>query len=224
MCFGAAYYRSAVELELTQRQIEMNVQCNLVEVRGTQQEAVFATPDGDKVVKFDFLHVTPPMGPHDFVAKSPLANAAGFVEVDKFSLQHARYPNVFSLGDASSAPTSKTAAAACSQAKVVTTNLLAQLDGQIGGIIASYSGYSGCPITVSNKAVIMAEFGYDGVPMETLPWMDQRKPSRLWFHVKRHVFPTMYWWGILSGLWRGPSGLPHVPFVLNNGRPSTVRE
>ncbi len=38
-------------------------------------------------------------------------DAAGYVEVDKHTLQHVRYPNVFSLGDAGSTPNSKTGAA-----------------------------------------------------------------------------------------------------------------
>jgi NADPH-dependent 2,4-dienoyl-CoA reductase/sulfur reductase-like enzyme len=51
------------------------------------------------------------MGPWDFVAKSALADQAGYVDVDQSSLQHKKFKNVFSLGDASSLPTSKTMAA-----------------------------------------------------------------------------------------------------------------
>ena len=40
-----------------------------------------------------------------------LTDAAGFVDVDGKTLQHVRYNNVFSLGDCSNVPTSKTAAA-----------------------------------------------------------------------------------------------------------------
>ena len=40
-----------------------------------------------------------------------LVDASGFVEVNAQTLQHVRYKNVFSLGDCSSIPTSKTAAA-----------------------------------------------------------------------------------------------------------------
>jgi NADPH-dependent 2,4-dienoyl-CoA reductase/sulfur reductase-like enzyme len=53
------------------------------------------------------LHVTPPMGPLDSIKNSPLADAAGWVAVDQGTLQHQKYENVFSLGDASSLPTSK---------------------------------------------------------------------------------------------------------------------
>jgi sulfide:quinone oxidoreductase len=63
--------------------------------------------------KFDMLHVTPPMGPTDVVKQATkLVDDAGFVKVKKETLQHVDYPNVFALGDCSSVPTSKTAAAA----------------------------------------------------------------------------------------------------------------
>ena len=53
------------------------------------------------------IHVVPPMTPVDALAGSPLGDATGFVEVDKETLQHTRFPNVFSLGDCSNLPTSK---------------------------------------------------------------------------------------------------------------------
>lgn len=40
-----------------------------------------------------------------------LADSTGFLNVDKFTLQHVKYPNVFGVGDCINAPTSKTAAA-----------------------------------------------------------------------------------------------------------------
>ena len=40
-----------------------------------------------------------------------LTDAGGFVEVNGETMQHVKYKNVFALGDCSSVPTSKTAAA-----------------------------------------------------------------------------------------------------------------
>lgn len=59
------------------------------------------------------LHVTPPMSTTEPVNKNKdLTDEAGFVEVNKHTLQHIRFPNVFALGDCSGSPNSKTAAAA----------------------------------------------------------------------------------------------------------------
>ena len=51
------------------------------------------------------------MKAHDFLQDSPISNEAGFVEVDKDYLQSTKYENVFALGDCSSLPSPKTAAA-----------------------------------------------------------------------------------------------------------------
>jgi sulfide:quinone oxidoreductase len=55
------------------------------------------------------------MSPHSFIKESGLGNDAGYVNINKHTLQHVKYPNVWSLGDCSSLPASKTAAAIFSQ-------------------------------------------------------------------------------------------------------------
>lgn len=58
------------------------------------------------------LHVAPPMSaPAVLRANKQLVNEAGYVEVDKLTLQHVRFPNIFGIGDCTNLPTSKTAAA-----------------------------------------------------------------------------------------------------------------
>lgn len=57
------------------------------------------------------LHVTPPMGPPDVLVNSCVSDEIGWVDVDKETLQHKKYPNVFGIGDCTNLPTSKTAAA-----------------------------------------------------------------------------------------------------------------
>ncbi len=50
--------------------------------------------------------------------------------MDKATTQHTKYSNVFSIGDASSLPNSKTAAAITSQVPVLVDNLLAVMSGK----------------------------------------------------------------------------------------------
>lgn len=47
-------------------------------------------------VEYDFLHLVPPHTAPDFIAKSPLVNpGSSFIPVDRETLQHLKYPNVF---------------------------------------------------------------------------------------------------------------------------------
>ena len=79
---------------------------------------------------FDMIHVTPPQSAPDFIKKSPLANAAGWVDVNERTLQHNKYSNIFGLGDATSTPNAKTAAAVRKQVPVVVDNILNLINQQ----------------------------------------------------------------------------------------------
>jgi len=95
-------------------------------VDGNNRTAVFKNTTTDEILEtdFDLLHIVPPQTTHKFLRESPLASANGMVAVDKFTLQHLKYPNVFSLGDCADLPAAKTAAGVFAQAPVVTNNLL----------------------------------------------------------------------------------------------------
>lgn len=174
---------------------------NLIAVNGDKREATFrftnSAGDTTEVTEsFDFLHVTPPQCAPDFVSNSPLANADGWVEVDQNSLQHVRYDNVFSLGDASSLPTSKTAAAIRKQSPVASANILAKLSGR--NLNANYDGYTSCPVVTGYGRVMLAEFIYGGKVTPTLP-LSPFKESRFYWQVKKRFLPPFYFDYMLKG-------------------------
>jgi sulfide:quinone oxidoreductase len=153
-----------------------------------------------ETVDFDMLHAVPPQVASQFVADSPLANAeSGFVDIDKFTLQHVRYPNVFGIGDAGSTPNAKTMAAARKQAPIVAVNALAQLDARRPK--ADYDGYGSCPLTVELGKIVLAEFGYDGKLLPSFPkWViDGTKARKLSWLLKSEALPWIYWNGMLRG-------------------------
>jgi sulfide:quinone oxidoreductase len=51
------------------------------------------------------------MSTPDVLRTSKLVNETGFVPVNKQTLQHTEYPNIFALGDNANSPNAKTAAA-----------------------------------------------------------------------------------------------------------------
>ena len=70
------------------------------------------------------------MGPVKALKTSPIVDGTGFVDVDKETLQHVNYPNIFSLGDCSNLPVSKTLAAVGSQSGVLRKNIMSYMDGK----------------------------------------------------------------------------------------------
>lgn len=152
--FGVPHYSKALDALRQSRGIDATFNANLVEVDSANKVAVFQSLIGDKAKiekPFDILHVTPPMGPLDAIKASPLADGAGWVDVDAATLQHTKFDNVFSLGDCSSLPTSKTAAAITSQTPVVVENLSSLIsEGKLGG-----ARYDGCVLPVWSDVQIL---------------------------------------------------------------------
>lgn len=196
--FAVEKYGRALAKICEDRDIDVQHRFHLTEVRGPEKVAVFENLDtGEKVEQaFDLLHVTPPMSAPDFVKQSPLAAESGFVEVDKLTLQHVRYPNVFSVGDCSSLPTSKTGAAVRKQAPVCVENMLAAQRGV--PMPEAYDGYTSCPLVTGYGRLVLAEFDYDGKPKESFPF-DQSQERYSMYALKAYGLPQMYWHGMLRG-------------------------
>ena len=158
-------------------------------------------PSGkDLMLPYDLLHVVPRQSAPDWIKSSPLStgDANGFVDVDKHTMQHVRYPNVFSLGDVASSPNAKTGAAVRKQAPVVVENIDAHLKGR--PLTASYDGYSSCPIVTSSHAMLLAEFDYDLHLEPSFPLLDPSKPHRAYWYLKKYGLPFLYWNLMLKGL------------------------
>lgn len=196
--FAVEKYAAALERVIERKRIETLFRHNLVEVRPGTREAVFEQLDtGETVVlPYDLLHVAPPQSAPDFVKGSPLAGVNGWLDVDRHTLQHPRWPNVFALGDASGLPTSKTGAAVRGQAPVLVENLLAALHGR--ALASRYDGYTACPIVTGYGRLILAEFDYDGKPKETFPF-DQSKERYSMYLLKKRGLPLLYWRGMMRG-------------------------
>lgn len=199
--FGVPFFARELNKVIARYGIKAQFQQNLVSVDGATKTAVFEAVGGDDkgkrtTVSFDMLHVSPPQSPHDAIKTSLLANAAGWVEVNQNSMQHVRFPNVFSLGDVCSTPNSKTAAAVRKQAPVVVRNLLHLIAG--GAIETGYDGYASCPLTTAYGKTILAEFIYGGKVTPTLP-LDPAKERWIAWWIKATGLPFFYWNYMLKG-------------------------
>ena len=196
--FAVDRYRKTLEAVVARKRIDCRFRHELIEIRPSAKEAVFKHLDTGETVTlpYDMLHVTPPMSAPAFIANSPLADKEGWVEVDKDTLQHTRFANVFGIGDCSNLPTSKTGAAIRKQAPILVTNLKAAIGG--APLTAKYDGYTSCPLVTGYGSLVLAEFDYDKNPAETFPFDQSKERWSMWF-VKRYLLPFFYWHLMLKG-------------------------
>lgn len=203
--FGVKHYADQLWKIVDKRDIKVNLRTNLIEVIPDKNQAVFENldkPEEKFTTDYELLHVTPPMSAPDALASCKnLVTETGFVDVDKDTLQHVRYDNVFAIGDCSASPNSKTAASVAAQSQVVYKNMIAVMHGVKPSQV--FNGYASCPLVTGYNTCIMAEFDYSLTPLETFP-IDQSKERISMFYMKKDLMPPLYWHLLLNGLWNGP--------------------
>lgn len=159
-----------------------------------------------KTEDYDFMHFLPPMGAPKFVRESGLSVkegplvSQGWVEVDKYTMVHPRYPSIICLGDVSALPTSKTSAAIRKQAPIAAKNLVYLMEGKEPQL--KYDGYAACPIVTDYGHVLMCEFDYDKKEAISFPlnFLDMSKEQWVAWLLKVYVLKPMYFYGMLNGL------------------------
>jgi len=200
--FGIPFFAKALNKVVIGYGIKTNFNHNLVAIDGPAKTATFEATDSEgnkqRVTKaFDMIHVTPPQSAPDFIKNSPLANSSGWVDVNDKTLQHHKYSNIFGLGDATSTPNAKTAAAVRKQVPVLVDNILHLINNQ--PLDEKYDGYGSCPLTTSLSTVMLAEFAYGGKVTPSFPLLDPRKNLFIWWIGKKIGFPWMYWHLMIKG-------------------------
>ncbi|KZT11374.1 sulfide-quinone oxidoreductase [Laetiporus sulphureus 93-53] len=216
--FSVKKYSDELDKLRVQRGVGGYFKQNLIGVDPANHKATFKKADGSTVdAEYTLLHVSPPMGPLDFIKKSSIADEAGWVSVDPGTLRHTKFGNVWALGDCSSLPTSKTAAAITAQAPILTENLFSVVTtGKT--VDTPYDGYTSCPLLTGYGQLMLAEFKYGLEPKETFAtyFGDQKKPRRVFYHLKKDLFPWAYWNYMIKGTWFGSHGFFRPKFPHTN--------
>lgn len=200
--FGVKEFADELEKVVEHYGIAVDFNSEMVELNPDTGTAIIANnAEGTKRDQhFDLLHTVPPQSAPDWIKSSPLAdpdNPAGYVQVDKHTMQHTRFPDVFALGDAGSTPNSKTGAAIRKQAPTLVENLMAVRAGRTPE--SQYSGYASCPLTTARDKMLLAEFDYTMQPAPSIPIIDTTHERRDMWLLKKYGLPFLYWNFILTG-------------------------
>jgi len=151
-------------------------------------------------LEYDFIHISPPTYAVDAVANSQLGwqkgTAKGWLEVDRETLQHRRYKNVFGIGDVCGIPIGKTGGSARHQGPIVVGNLISVMEKKEPSL--KFDGYTVCPLKTSYGEIIMAEFNYEGLA-PSFP-LDPAQPRWVWWAFDLYMLQPMYRYLMLNGL------------------------
>lgn len=162
--FSVPIVSEKVRMLFDDRKVKVNYERILESIDLGKRIAVFKTPIGPVEHPYDFINVIPPMRAPDAVRNSPLPwqeggwAKDGWIEVDKHSLRHKRFDNVFAVGDVAGVPKGKTAASVKWQVPVAVDHLLASIAGKESNSV--YNGYTSCPLITRLGQAMLVEFDY----------------------------------------------------------------
>ncbi|MDY0052789.1 MAG: FAD/NAD(P)-binding oxidoreductase [Aliarcobacter sp.] len=213
--FGVKEYADAIEKQFIARDMRWKYNHNLLEVDIVKKIAIFdkhwqekgaydndleeyemVTKHLNVEVPFDLLHVTPPQKAPDEIGKSAIGSSKGWVPVNKETLQHVKYSNIFAIGDIAAVPMGKTGGSVRKQYKVLVDNLVAVMEGK--ELTAKYEGYTVCPLITDIGKVMLAEFNWTAKPTPSFP-LDPTQERYLWWLLKVYLLKPMTQYGMLSG-------------------------
>ena len=212
--FGVPEYHDAIVGQFEREGYKWHYRHNLIEIDKEKKIATFDAKWQEKGpydpimrdfevfskhekvrIPYDFIHITPDAVAPREVAESDLGSAKGWVPVNKETLQHIRYFNVFSLGDVAQIPMGNTGGSVRKQYKVLVDNLVAKMEGK--ELEAKYAGYTVCPLITSIGTVMLAEFDWTVKPTPFVP-LDPTVERWIWWLMKVYALKPMTMIGMLK--------------------------
>ncbi len=195
--FGVKMVNDNVLERLKALDIDVEFSRKLAAIDIGARRATFVSPEGEKQeLPYDFIHVVPPMRAPDAVKNSDLAwkegpfAAGGWLEVDKSTLQHRRYPNVFGIGDINGTPRGNTAATVKKSAPLVAHNLVEVIAGRKAD--ETFDGYTSCPLITREGSAMLIEFDYEGRLTPSLPMIEPLNVSFFAWLMKVRMLKPAY--------------------------------
>jgi len=156
----------------------------------------------EQEVPFDLLTIVPMNKGADFIGKSGLGDDMNFVPVDKHTLQHETYKNIFAIGDAAALPTSKAGSVAHFSAEILFQNLMHAIENR--PLTAHFDGHSNCYIETGYGKGALIDFNYDTEPLPGTFPLPGIGPFGLLKNTKMNhygklLFRWIYWHILLRG-------------------------
>ena len=145
---------------LEEKNILLEPEFSIMEVDNSSQ--VIRSFD-EREVPYDLLVSVPTNMGSDIIQRSNMGDDLNFVPVDKHTLQSSKWENVWVIGDAGNAPTSKAGSVAHFMLDVVVENMLRHMEGLEP--LPKFDGHANCFIESGFEKGILIDFNYDTEPL-----------------------------------------------------------
>jgi len=156
----------------------------------------------EREIPYDLLITIPTNMGAEVIGRSGMGDELNFVPIDKHTLQSDKWENVWVIGDAGNAPTSKAGSVAHFMLDVLIENMLRHMEGL--DPLPSFDGHANCYIESGFEKGILIDFNYDVEPLPgkyPLPGFGpfsllKESPANHW---GKMTFRWIYWNILLKG-------------------------
>jgi sulfide:quinone oxidoreductase len=153
-------------------------------------------------IPYDLLVTIPTNMGADVIGRSGLGDELNYVPIHKHTLQSVAHENIWVIGDAGNAPTSKAGSVAHFMLEVVVENMLRHMEGLEP--LEEFDGHANCFIESGFEQGILIDFNYDVEPLPgkyPLPGLGpfsllKESPANHW---GKMMFRWVYWNVLLKG-------------------------
>jgi len=184
---------------LEEKGIQLEPEFNIMEVDNGKQ--VIRSYD-EREIGYDLLVSIPTNMGAEVIARSGMGDELNFVPVNKHTLQSTSWENVWVIGDAGNAPTSKAGSVAHFMLDVLVENMLRHMEGLEP--LPLFDGHANCFIESGFEKGILIDFNYEVEPLPgkyPLPGLGpfsllKESPVNHW---GKMMFRWIYWNALLKG-------------------------
>lgn len=172
--FSFPYANEVALEECHKRGIDVMFGWEMLEVKYDsigQKIAVFKNVDTGKIIEkpFETACINPPSKPHQYLIDAGLTDSRGGVDVNKYTLQHNKFENVFAFGDCVGFETTRTQSAAMAQNPIVKNNVLNFIHGKECNAI--YDGFTFMPLMLGHSYATSFTHMHDYEPNTWNHWV-----------------------------------------------------
>ncbi len=186
---------------------------DMLETKGIHLEADFNIGEVDagknairsfdeREISYDLLVTVPTNMGADVIERSGMGDELNYIPIDKFTLQSDKWENIWVIGDAGNAPTSKAGSVAHFMLDVLVENMQRHMEGLDPK--PTFDGHANCFIESGFEKGILIDFNYDVEPLPgkfPLPGFGpfsllKESPVNHW---GKMMFRWMYWNLLLKG-------------------------
>ena len=178
--YSADSINEVIEPIYKARSIESITAFNTDSVDATKKEI---TSLEGKTVKYDYLFLTPPHKPADFLKNTEFSDEDGWVKTDKRNLHITDYDYGFAIGDTTNIPISKAGVEAHLEGIVVANNIISEIQGT--GKRYKFTGRTQCSMETGFHKATFVVGTYD-TPV-------QKIPTSRFNYMEKKVMEKIYW-------------------------------